>query len=241
MQVRRWSFGAGVAATCLALACAPPSQRKPIEWEPIGTVPADKLKAPDEPVESSQDSAGSGSTSGRESESGNTKIESAGDCKSDKFDDLMGALANGACEAEARAERPADLRDSLEVRMTPSAASVSPSGHVDLQIAYRNKGSKPITLLFALDPGAKFEPEVFDSKGRLVGASSAKGAKKGAKTSSKVAKLVLGAGGTGKAKVSWTAPQTKGKYTVRVLTSLLVSADTRDKDLSAPRTQVQVD
>jgi hypothetical protein len=112
---------------------------------------------------------------------------------------------------------------------------------VDLQIAYRNKGSKPITLLFALDPGAKFEPEVFDSKGRLVGASSAKGAKKGAKTSSKVAKLVLGAGGTGKAKVSWTAPQTKGKYTVRVLTSLLVSADTRDKDLSAPRTQVQVD
>lgn len=236
--MRHGLLSAGVAAACLVLACAPPSQRKPIEWEPIGTVPADKLKAPDEPIESSGDSSASSS---RESESGNTKIESASDCKADKFDDLVASLGNGACEADARAERPGDLRDSLEVRMTPSSANVSPSGHVDLLIAYRNKSSKPVTLLFALEPSARFEPEVFDSKGRVVGASAAKSAKKGAKGGAKVSKLVLGAGGTGKAKVSWTAPQTKGKYTVRVSTSLLVSADTRDKDLTAPRTQVQVD
>ena len=262
----RWVFSVGLAA--LGAACTPHVARKPIEMEPIGTV--DPSKLPPKPKEDGASDAPSPAASASATSStpsdpppGDSK---SADCTGAKFDNLYMVLTNKSCEVDAKGERPADVKSDLEVKVSPSTSQIVPGGRVDLVVSFRNKGSRPLPLYFALDPSPRFEVEATDGKGRPAGAPAGKPPKKPSRPPTRtIAKVTLSPGGTAKMKTGWTAsnhrwateqvkgevpetgyprtpttPLAKGTYSVRVTTPLILVQEGADRELSAPKVSIEV-
>ncbi len=260
----RFVLSMGACAAALA-GCGPRPERRPIEMEPIGTI--DPSKLPPKPTKdeggTSESPTPAASTASSDPPPGDSK---ASECTSAKFDNLYMALTNKACEFDAKGERPADVKNDLEVKLSPSTSQIVPGGRVDLVVSYRNKGSKPLPLFFALDPVPRFDVESTDAKGRPAGAPPGKPPKKPSRAPTRViAKIVLAPGGTAKMKTGWNAsnhrwateqvkgevPETgyprvpttslaKGIYTVRVTTPLVLVQEGADRELSAPKVSIEV-
>lgn len=264
----RGGWVVAVALAALGSGCTPHAARKPIEMEPIGTV--DPSKLPPKPKEDGATDtpapAASASTSPSTPSDPPAGDSKSAECTGGKFDNLYMVLTNKSCEVDAKGERPADVKSDLEVKVSPSTSQIVPGGRVDLVVSFRNKGSRPLPLYFALDPAPRFDVEATDGKGRPAGAPAGKPPKKPTRTPTRtIAKVTLSPGGTAKMKTGWTAsnhrwateqvkgevpetgyprtpttPLAKGTYSVRVTTPLILVQEGADRELSAPKVAIEV-
>lgn len=232
-------LAATLVASVLVAGCTPPPQRKPIEMEPIGTVPN---------IPRTADDVGEGDLT--TPNSGTPIPIKEGACTSTDFEDLEEALKGCEVPMPKSGEVPSGMRGKLDVRVTSSTLSTTPGGRVDLQVVLRNKSAEPLPLYFSGDPSPRFEVEAVDGKGRRVDMPSGRqpAYPRGHTPPSREAKaykITLGGGGSARVKVAWDAVKTKwapdklktwegrgyprapagnlgvGKYTLRVLVPLI--------------------
>jgi hypothetical protein len=186
-----------LAHAVLALGCAPPPQRKPLEMTPIGTVPNIQRKA-------------------EESDGGSTTTPNSGTplaatkespCTGGDFDALDEALRQCDSPMPRAGEVPSGMRDRLDVRVTSNVISTSPGGRIEVTVTLRNKSSDPLPLFFSGDPAPHFELDAFDAKGRRVDLPTAKQPKTPALPARdvKASKVTLTPGGTARLRVPWEA------------------------------------
>jgi len=88
-------------------------------------------------------------------------------CISDDFPDLMSTLSQAACEipGDKASDKQRDLTGRLEVTVAPDAPKVAPGAISKVTITLHNKGEKPLSLDFAVDPEPRFEFQVYTTKG----------------------------------------------------------------------------
>jgi hypothetical protein len=88
-------------------------------------------------------------------------------CISDDFPDLIATLSQAACEipSDKASDKQRDLSSRLEVTVAPDAPKVAPGGTSKVTITLHNKGEKPLSLDFAVDPEPRFEFQAFTAKG----------------------------------------------------------------------------
>ncbi len=245
------SLGVGVSA------CAAPPKRKPIEMEPIGTVPN---------VPRTVDEGDGGATTTPNSGTpltgvGNGK-ESA--CQSADFESVVDAFKTCEAPTPKSGELPTGYRDKLEIRVVPNPTTIPAGGHVDVSITLRNKSQDPLPLYVSGDPASHIDIDVFDAKGRRADLPSGKAPKSppAPPRDVKVARLVLLPGGVARMLARWEAVRTKwapdkarswegkgpprapagplpaGKYTLRVSLPLLGVFDKGEID--APKVPIEV-
>lgn len=184
--------------------------------------------------------------------------------------DLMNALSQSLCEVPNAKpdDKPRDLKNVLDVKVTASSPSVAGGGHVDLTVVFTNKGKDPLPLDFTVDPLPRFVIEAYDPKGRRADlppgdAPTRKDHPAAAIVST--ARVVLATNGTAKVTVGWDAkknrwapeklkgstpeqgypkvpagPLGKGKYTLRVVTPLVGIFEGSGREVSAPKIEVAV-
>jgi hypothetical protein len=184
--------------------------------------------------------------------------------------DLMNALSQSACEVPNPKpdDKPRDLKNVLDVKVTASSPSVVGGGHVDLTVVFTNKGKDPLPLDFTVDPLPRFVIEVYDPKGHRAdlppGDAPARKDHPAAAIVS-TARVLVVTNGTAKVTVGWdakkvrwapeklkgtppeqgyprvpTGPLGKGKYTLRVVTPLVGVFEGSGREISAPKIEVAV-
>lgn len=244
------------ACACVAIAvgCAPPPQRKPVEMESIGTV----KNIPRTPTDDPQTGDSQVTTPNSGTPLPGTK-EAA--CTGGDFEDLLESLK--ACEVPApkASELPANIKDKLEIRVNSSTLSTTPGGRIDLSITLKNKSNEPLPLFFTLDPMLRVDFEASDPKGRRVDQPTGKPPKT-TPTVAKTAKIILVPTGYARIKIPWDAMKQKyaperaaawagkgpprapngalpvGKYIVKVLIPMI---GVFEKDgLEAPKLPIEV-
>ncbi len=192
------------------------------------------------------------------------------DCTGFEFENLDEPLNKSACEVPNTTEPGKDMKDKLEVKVTPIPPRVAPGGKVDLIVAFVNKSKDPLPLSFRVDPTPRFEIEVSDAKNKRVDQPPGKppAVKKAPsrppEADPKTARITLAPNGTARMKLVWSAsrmrwapeklagsldrsfprapggPLAKGKYNIRVITPLIGVYEGVDKEVSAPKAQVDV-
>lgn len=229
----------GVALAVLAFVaagCSHPTQRKPIEMAPIGTVPI---------ITRTADEADGGATTTPNSGTPSAAKEAA--CTSDDFEALEDALKQCDSKMPRGGDVPSGMRDKLEVKVTSATPSTTPGGRVDLTITLKNKSNEPLPLYFTGDPTPRFDVEAVDTKGRRVDLPTGKPPKAPTVPSRdvKASRITLAPGGTARVKIPWDAvkfrwapekakswegrgyprapagPLGAGKYTLRVVVPLV--------------------
>jgi hypothetical protein len=96
-----------------------------------------------------------------------TKAKGAAICTG--FDiDLLQVLGQSACELAKPDDKQRVMKGLVDIKVTTSAAKVTPGAHVDLVVTFTNKGKDPLQLDFVLDPTARFSTEAYDKKGKRV-------------------------------------------------------------------------
>jgi len=131
--------------------------------------------------------------------------------------DLMAALIQSACEVPNAKpdDKPRDVKGALEVTVAPSAAKVTPGGHVDLLVTFVNKGKDPLPLDFVLDPTPRFTVEAYDAKGKRVDVPASQppvpagGMPDHPPTDQGTARVTLAPNGTAHVKLAWNAQKMK--------------------------------
>lgn len=225
---RRRALAVTIAAATLG-ACAPPPQRKPLEMEPIGTVPnVERLGPVDDGSVTSPNSAGQ---------------PPADSCSGAEFDDVAQVFAACATSMPKSGEIPS-LRDKLEVKIA-SPATVPAGGRVEMSAVLRNKGAEELVLYFTGEPSPRADVEAYDAKNRRADLPAGRAPKVVVTRETKVARVTLQPGGTARVRFGWEAVKTKwapdkaktwegrgaprtpagplphGKYTLKVLLPLL--------------------
>lgn len=227
----------------LVVACPPPPPHKPLEMQPIGTVPIVDRTPKDD-----------GSDGGVTAPNSATPTAYSDTCNSAELDPLDEVLKKCESAMPKTSELPAGMKDKLEVKLTPSASQIAPGGRIDVTIVLRNKSSEPLPLWFSGDPTPRFEIETLDAKGKRVDLPPGKQPPwpKGTTPPTrevKAAKITLPQGGTARLKVPWEAVKTKwapekakgwegrgfprvpngplpsGKYNLRVVVPILNDVD----------------
>jgi len=96
-----------------------------------------------------------------------TEAKGAKPCVSDDFPDLIATLSQAACEipSDKASDKQRDLTSRLEVSVSPDAPKVAPGSTAKVTITLHNKGTKPLSLDFAVDPEPRFEFQAFTTKG----------------------------------------------------------------------------
>lgn len=251
LRRRPMATALALGAVCAAWACSPGLQHKTIEMEPIGTVP----NVARTPVDT--DDSDSGVTTPNSATPSPVK-ENA--CAGTDFDSLDDVLKQCDVPMPKQAELPTGLKEKLEVKITPSAPKVSPGGHLEVAVVFRNKSTSPLDLYFSGDPNPHFDLEALDAKGRRADLPTSKQPKSSGPQparDAKASKVTLGGGGSARLKVGWDAVKTKwapelakswegrgfprapagplsvGKYTLRLAVPLI-------GDLDPPKTTVDV-
>jgi len=192
-----------LVATALVVACPPPAQPKPLEMQPIGTVPIVDRTPKDD-----------GSDSGVTAPNSATPIAQGEACSGGDLDPLDDVLRRCEAPMPKNAELPSGMKDKLEVRLTPSTTQITPGGRVDVTVVLHNKSNEPLPLWFSGDPTPRFEVEAFDAKGKRVDIPPGKQPPypKGTAPPTrevKASKITLEKGGTARMKVPWDAVKTK--------------------------------
>jgi hypothetical protein len=192
------------------------------------------------------------------------------DCTGFEFENLDEPLNKSACEVPNTTEPGKEMKDKLEVKLTPIPPRVAPGGKLELIVAFVNKSKEPLPLSFRIDPTPRFEIEVSDAKNKRVDQPPGKppAVKKQPsrppEADPKTARITLAPNGTAKMKLPWSAskmrwapeklagsldrsfprapgaPLPKGKYNLRVITPLIGVYEGVDKEVSAPKAQVDV-
>jgi hypothetical protein len=193
---------AGGLILAVAAGCASRPQRKPLEMEPIGTVP-NITRTPEDDGEGATTTPNAGTSA-----AGGTV------CSGADFDALEEALKQCESPMPKNADLPTGLRDKLEVKVTGSSPTIVGGGRVDVTVVFRNKSNEPLPLYFTGDPAPRFDIEARDSRGRRVdvppGRQPAWPKGTGPKTFEvKAAKIVLDKGGTARVRVGWDAVKMK--------------------------------
>lgn len=81
--------------------------------------------------------------------------------------DLAAVLANKQCRPDRDAPpTPASATTDVKVTLTPSATTVKPGGHIDLELVVSNGGSAPVPLYFSGD--LTLSVTVTDPKGKTI-------------------------------------------------------------------------
>jgi len=88
-------------------------------------------------------------------------------CVSDDFPDLIATLSQAACEipSDKASDKQRDLTSRLEVSVSSDAPKIEPGSTAKVTITLHNKGTKPLSLDFAVDPEPRFEFQAFTTKG----------------------------------------------------------------------------
>jgi hypothetical protein len=132
--------------------------------------------------------------------------------------DLMAALNLSACEvANAKSDtKPKDVKDTLVVTASADSARVTPGGHADLVVTFKNKGAVPISLDFIVDPTPRFSVETYNAKTNKrvdmpPGAEPKlpSGMDPRVPGEPKTARITLAANGTGTVHIPWDAVKTR--------------------------------
>lgn len=181
------------------LACATPAPRKPIEMEPIGTVP-NVSRTVSEDEEATTTTPNSGTP--------NPLKQSA--CSGNSIESLDEVLRQCDVPMPKTAEIPSGMRDKLEVRVTPSTSSTTPGGRIELTVTFRNVSPDPLPLYFTGDPTPRFEVEAVDAKGKRADLPTGKAPPwpKGTNPPArdvKASRITLSSGGYAKVKIVWDA------------------------------------
>ncbi len=159
MSFRMPSRLASSAALCfVAIAgCGGPPKSDPAPTQP--TVTATAITAP------IVTASGATSVAAAPSADAGAKLEATDDSMCGGADvDLAAVLANRRCRPGRDAPAaPATATKDLKVTLVPSAATVTPGGHVDLALEIVNTGAASIPLYFSGD--LVLSPEVKDAKG----------------------------------------------------------------------------
>lgn len=237
------------------IGCPQPYQPKKLEMEQIGTTHNVPTNTPEDPSDGGVVAPNSGTPN--PSSSGGSTI-----CSGTEFDDLLDSLKS--CEVPMpKASDIGQIKDKVEVKITPSTSTIGPGGRIDLSITLRNKSaSDPVTIYFSGDPYPRFDVEATDSKGRRADLPDKRwpGYPKGFKPEARDAKasrVTLEKNGTAKLKVTWdavktrwapekakewtgrgypripTGPLGKGKYTLKLVVPLL-------GDVEVPKLPIEV-
>jgi hypothetical protein len=240
------------------IACGPPPAHKQIDMVPIGTYTP--------PEGQSTTTAPADSDTPADTTAPLQSTDKGAECSGAKFDNLYLTLTNPACVVDTRGDKPADVKDQLDLSVASKTPEIVPGGRVDLVITYKNKSQRPLQLNFTLDPSPRFDVEALDSKGRLVGVPKGKPPKAAKPGQKQTARITIAPGGVAKMKVGWNASNTRwateqvkggdvpeggypkaattplptGSYTLRVVTPLTLVEESRDRELTAPKVSMDV-
>jgi len=230
------------AAACGAsAACSHASARKPIEMEPIGTVPNVKRVA-------AEDGDAGGAVTAPNSAATPAAVAKEAACTGSEFDDLAQTLAGCDVVLPRQADLPAGLREKLEIKLAAAPATVSGGGRADLAVTFKNRTSEPLTLYFSGEPNPRLEIEAVDARGRRVDLPPGRPPKITPRES-KSSRVILLPGGTARLRGTWDAVKTKwaasakgwegrgaprapagslpaGKYTLRIVLPLVGDVET---------------
>jgi hypothetical protein len=88
-------------------------------------------------------------------------------CIGDDFPDLVATLSQAACEipSDKASDKQRDLTGRLEVTVAPDAPKIAGGSTSKVTITLHNKGLKPLSLDFAVDPEPRFEFQAYTTKG----------------------------------------------------------------------------
>lgn len=193
---------AAVVTSAAVEGCTPPSQRKPIEMTPIGTVPNVTRTVEEEPSDSGVTTPNSGTPS---------PVKEA-ICTGGEFDSLGDTLRQCDTPMPRAGDVPVGMKDKLDVRVVASTPSTPPGGRVDLTVTLKNKSNEPLPLYFTGDPSPRFEVEALDAKGRRADLPNGKPPKSTTPAPTrevKALRITLTPGGTAKVRLAWEAVRTR--------------------------------
>ncbi len=96
-----------------------------------------------------------------------TKEKDATACDGADIPDLLAILSQAACEVQnpKKDAPPRDLKDRLEIQVTPDSPKVAAGAAAKVTITFINKGKTPLGLDFTVDPEPRFEFELYTVKG----------------------------------------------------------------------------
>lgn len=196
----RLAAAALAAHGMVAAGCDPPTQRRPVEMAPIGTVPV-LTRTADEP---------DGGTTTAPNSAGSLSAKEAA-CTSDDFESLEEALKLCESKMPRAGDVPSGMRERLEVRVTSGTPTITPGGRADVTLTLKNKSSEPLPLYFSGDPTPRFELEAVDAKGKRVDLPAGKPPKGPAAAARdvKAARITLGPNGIARVKIPWDAVKSR--------------------------------
>jgi hypothetical protein len=184
--------------------------------------------------------------------------------------DLVNELSRAACELpESAKPTTRELKDALEIKVVANPPKVTPGGHVDITVVFRNKSKGPLPLEFVVNPLPRFEVEAYDAKGQRVDmpAKAPPGDKQPPPAGEeRLARVTLAENGRATVTLGWDAtkmrwapeklrgaamgsgfprapagPLPKGKYTLRIVTPLASAFEGAEREVSAPKIDVEVE
>ena len=161
---------------------------------------------------STEDSDGGGA-SGTDSTSASAADGGKDDCIGFEVDKLDEALMKASCEmvGTGAAQGSTDMKDKLEVRVSPFPTKVAPGGTMDVVVSFINKSKDPLTLYFQINPEPHFTIEAYDGKNRRADIPNGnpppfpKDVTQPESSEPKVAKYTLAPNGSGKVHLTWRA------------------------------------
>jgi hypothetical protein len=88
-------------------------------------------------------------------------------CEGSDIPDLLAILSQASCEVQnpKKDAPPRDLKDRLEIQVTPDSPKVASGSTAKVTIVFINKGKTPLGLDFTVDPEPRFEFELYTVKG----------------------------------------------------------------------------
>jgi hypothetical protein len=159
------------------------------------------------------------SAGGEKSEDGGAPGEKKDECVGFDIGNLEDVLLKVSCEeanVKPDAVPLADLKGKLEVTVTASPMKPAPGAKVDLLVSFVNKTKAPLTLHFKIDPVARFELEIYDTKKNKRADMPTgnpppppKGATQPPSSEAKTARLTIAPNGSARVRMPWEAMKMK--------------------------------
>ncbi len=127
------------------------------------------------------------------------------------------ALMKIGCEMKdmSAAQGSVDMKDKLEIRVSPFPTKVQPGAIAEIVVSFVNKSKEPLTLFFQINPEPHFTVETYTEKGKRVDLPGGnpppfpKDMVQPQGAEPKIAKYTIAPNGYGKVKMNWTASKMK--------------------------------
>jgi|GEM_PF-1425574 len=86
--------------------------------------------------------------------------------------DLLAVISQAACVVPNATpdEKQRDVKDALEIRVTPDSPRIAPGSTSSITVTFKNKGKTELPLDFVVDPEPRFDFEVYTLKGKRMDA-----------------------------------------------------------------------